>query len=199
MTEQQELEAWRSEWTSLPDVSMFARDVVDRAAREGRSLKRRTAKEIAAVLFSSGMCLWLLLSTHGKAQVVAISVVILLFNGAWITHYFNVRAGTFAASGEGLDAFVALTRKRITADRRWNRYALRWTQILALILVPWSVWMFLGHRDKYLAEPWRALVGFGGEVVILTALFFYLGRQRARLDVNSKRFEEQLQQVDPTV
>jgi hypothetical protein len=196
MTEQQELEVWRSEWTSLPDVEMFARELVDRAAREGRSLKRRAAGEIAAVLFSSGMCVWLLVSTHGKLQVVAITVIILLFNGAWITHYFNVRAGTFAASGEGLDAFVGLTRARLSADRRWNHYALRWTQVLAAILLPWSVWMFLDHRDKYLAEPWRALVGFGGAVVILTALFIYLRSKRVKLDADTKRFEEQLHHVE---
>lgn len=198
MTADEELTTWRAEWQSLGGKEGFGKELVERAAKDARKMKRSAAGEVLGALSSSAVCVGLVVKMHGAAEVTAVTAMILLFNGAWLTHFFTVRAGTFSPEANGLDAFVELTRKRIATAIRWNRYAANWTAILSLLLVPWSVWTFLAHKEAYLAAPWRAFVGFGGWVGIMAALLVFLRWKRAKLVLEQERFEKQVAEVSLT-
>lgn len=192
MSKDEELARWQEEWQSLGDEAGLAKELVARAERDGRKLKISAAREVLGAAFAAAVSAWLVVFTKGKLEVVVVAIAIALFSGAWITHFFTVRAGTFAASGQGIEAFVALTRARMAAATRWNRYAMKWNLVLATLLVPWSVWVFIAHLDAYLAAPWRAVVGFGGWVAIMAGLMFFLRVKAKRLRAEEEAFEREL-------
>ena len=195
MTTDEELATWRTEWQSLGGSEGFGRALVERASRDARQMKWSAAKEILGAAFSTVTCGYLVHRLHGSPEVIAVTALILLFNGAWITHFFAVRAGTFEANAKGLDAFVELTRARMKGSLRWNTFGARSTLVLSAALVPWSVWMFLAHEAAYLAAPWRAFVGFGGWMAIMAGLLVFLRWKRTKLVAELDRFERQVAEV----
>lgn len=190
-----ELSTWRGEWQALGGKDDLASELVARAVKDGKRLRRSAATEVLAATISSSLCLWLIVRTHGALEVVAMTGLILLFNGAWLTHFFTLRSDLFRPSAEGIDAFVALTRKRLAAEQRWMRFARRWTAALAAAVVPWSIWVYLAHRDAYEAAPWRAVVGFGTAFVIFAGMFLYSFRKERKLRREEESFERHVAEV----
>ena len=184
-----ELERWKREWQELGGRDGLAKELAERVVKDGRRLRRGAVLEIVAAAFSTLFCSWLLVRTHGNILVVVVCCGIVLFNGVWVTRMLTLRQGSLRAAGTGLDAFTELTRRRLTDDLKWNAFGRRSTLALALFLLPWSVWMFFSHYDKYMAAPWRAIVGFGTVVVILGGLFAYQRHKTRALEAARERFE----------
>lgn len=181
----EELDAWQAEWASLGQTESFAKAIVERAARDGRKLRLAAASEVLAVLFSMALSIGLVVRSHGALPVVVIVVIIQLFSGVWLAHYFAERRALFAAEGNDLAGFVTLTRQRLETARRWTVFARRWMQVLGLIVVPWSGWMAFVNAPVYRAEPWRAVVGFGAALVIFAGAYAWLAR-KARTTVREQ-------------
>lgn len=184
-----ELDAWRAEWRSLGATEDFTRSVAERAARDGRRMGRAAAGEVLAAALSSALCAAMIVHKHGALDVVAICAVVLVFNGAWLTHFFTSRTALFPSYGAGLDAFVALTRRRLDAELRWLGYARRWTLALAALAAPWSLWVLVAHGEAYRAAPWRAVVGFGGAALIFAGVLLTSRLKERSLRAERDRFE----------
>ncbi len=186
-----ELASWRSEWQSLGGREDLARELAERARKDGQRIRRAAALEISATAVATAFCVWFLAKSKGAPIVVALSVVILVFNGVWLTRLFTLREGTMrgVSPGEGLDAFVELTRRRIADDLRWNRFSRGATQVLATFIALWCAWAFVQGYSFYAAEPWRGVVGFGGAAAILGGLFVWQRRKAAKLETERERFE----------
>ncbi len=196
MTDDRELEGWRREWQQLGGKADFATAVAARAARDGKRMRRGAAAEVLGVVFSSSVSLWLVVRSRGALDLAVVAGIILLFNGGWLTHFFTVRGALFASSGEAASAFVALTRKRLAAERQWARFAKVWMTALGVALVPWGIWFFVAHQEGYRAAPWRAVVGFGGAAAIFAGGFLWMVRKEKRLGSEAERFERQVADVD---
>lgn len=194
-TSDAELLSWREEWQSLGGQEDFAAELVARAAKDGRRMRRAAAAEVLAAAFSSGLSAWLIIHTEAAIEVVAITAFVLVFNGAWLTHFFLLRAQLFATSGQGADAFVELTRRRLATELRWVTVARKWCVVLAAIVTPWGVWTFFRHKDAYLAEPWRAIVGFGGAAVIFAFVWMQTRRKERKVRAEEMAFERHLADV----
>ncbi len=184
-----ELRQWQDEWNALGGEAGFARELVARAARDTRRLWLSSFLEVLAAALSSAFSLSGVIWSHGQPTIVAMTAIILVFNGVWLTRMFSLREGTYRGASSGVDDYVALTRKRLDGDIAFSRFARRATSVLAVLLTPWGVWMFLTHRDAYVAEPWRAVVGFGGVLAILTFIFLSQSRSRKRKVAERARFE----------
>lgn len=191
-----ELSAWRAEWQTLGAGEEYAAKLVARASRDGRRLWRAALGEVLGVVFSTTLCLILAVRSHGAIEVVALTGLVLVFNGAWLTYFFTLREGTFRASGEGTEAYVALTRRRLATDRQWIRYGRRWTVVLCALLLPWSVRFAFVHRALYRADPWRAAVGFGGVAVILGGLALWLRYKARKAEEQEALFEREIARAD---
>lgn len=173
----EELLGWQAEWATLGGNESFAATMVERAARDGRKLRLSAAGEVLAAVFSMVVSMGVVVRTHGALPVVAIVVVIQVFTGAWLAHFFDSRRTLFDGEGRDTAGFVALTRERLEASRRWTLFGRRWMQILGAIVVPWCVWMGAANAAMYRAEPWRAVVGFGGALVIFVGAYAWLGHK----------------------
>lgn len=184
-----ELERWKREWQELGGRDGLAKELAERVVKDGRRLRRGAALEIAAAAFSTAICAWLLVRTHGDLLVVTVCSAILIFNGVWVTRMLTLRQGSLRAVGTGLDAFLDLTRRRLADDLKWIAFGRRSTVVLALFLAPWAVWMFVSHYERYRAEPWRGFVGFGVAAAILIGLFVYQGRKLRALEADRERLE----------
>ncbi len=187
--EERELEAWRGQWQALGNTEDRAEMLVAHAARDGRRMRRDALGEVLGVVVSSSLCFWLVVRSGGAAPVVAVAAIILLFNGAWLAHYVSLRVGLFASHGEGVDVFVALTRKRLATELQWMRFARRWTFVLCGALVPALVWLVVARWERYLQEPWRAVVGFGVAGAIIVSVLLWMGHKARKLRAEQDRFE----------
>lgn len=189
MNEENELETWRGEWQSLGGREGLTRELAARVAKDGRRIKRSVATEVTAAAFSSSVSIWMAITSHGAHVIVALCAGIFLFNGVWLTRLFTLREGESSGLGDGLDAFVERTRRRLQDDLRWNTFARRAAIALGVATVPWSAWMLVVGWSVYRAEPWRAGVGFGGIVVILGFVFAWLRSKRTAIAAERERFE----------
>jgi hypothetical protein len=194
--EDEELGRWRAEWQALGGKDDLATKLVARAVSDGRRLRRNAAVEVLASACVISFFVWRVLRSHGSPQDVVLTALISLFIGAWLTHFFTVRADLFGSSAEGVEAFIALTRRRLGAELKWARAARRWTLALSVLLLPWEVWMFLAHQDFYAAAPWRAVVGFGGIAVILACVYVGTLRKERKLRAEEEAFERNVTDVE---
>jgi hypothetical protein len=192
MTDDEELSQWRDEWQTAAEPTDFARGLPERVARDGRRLRRSAWAEALAVTFSTSVCGWMMVRTHGAPVVVALSGFILFFNGAHLTQFFQARANLYRACGEATGDYIALTRKRLDAEMQSVRFTLRWIKIIAAFCLPWSVWMFVAHAAVYRAEPWRGFVGFGSAAAILATVTLLTRKRARRLERETSLFEAEL-------
>ncbi len=188
--EERELAGWQAEWSEIADLPAFERAIGARAFRDRRRLFVAAAGEVGGAIFGIAVIAWLVARSHGSAFILSVAIPLLVFFGAWLARFFEARRGLFRAPGQTVAAFVDLTRKRLTTEIEWMRFARRSTTLLAVAAVFWAVWAFVKHFDQYAAEPWRAVVGFGGVVVILAGLAWWIPRKHARLTGELARFEE---------
>ncbi|MFO0741050.1 MAG: hypothetical protein U0270_34445 [Labilithrix sp.] len=182
--EEKELEMWREEWQSLGGREGMMNELVAQAKRDATRIRRSKLTEVGAGVLACSVGLWFAMG--GKPVAIVLCAGLFLFNGIWLTRLFTLRA---EEQGTPLDDFVALRRKRLELDLKWNTFARRATIGLGLALVPWAAWMAWTGRAFYAAEPWRAAVGFGGIVVILAGVLYALAEARSKIGTERERFE----------
>lgn len=187
MTEEKELEMWREEWQSLGGREGLMRDLAVQAKKDARRILASKVFEVVGASIAAAVAIWFTIRTHGRPVAVAMCAGIFLFNGIWLTRLFTLRA---EEEGTATDDFVALRRKRLELDIRWNLFARRSTIGLAIAVTPWCIWMAREGWDVYRAEPWRAVIGFGGIVFILAVVHFGLTKKASRLSAERSRFED---------
>jgi hypothetical protein len=184
-----ELASWRGEWKTLGEHQELAVELVARAAKDRRRMRNAAAREVLGAAFSTAFCLWMLVRSRGTVEIVAVCALVLAFNGAWLTQFFMVRVDLFATSGEGLEDFLALTRRRLATELRWARIARRWLLALCVLTLPWAVWMFVAHQAAYAAAPWRGVIGFGGAAAIFAGVYVWTRWKERALSVEAEAFE----------
>ena len=194
----EELNGWRSEWQRLGHTGGTAGELVRRAARDLRRMRAAAMAEVLGAACSTAISIWLVVRSHGALDVVSIAAAVMMFNGAWLTHYFSVRQGVLSPSAGSTREYVELTRKRLHVEQGWNHAARRWTMALTLVVIPWCVWAFSRHFEAYRAAPWRGLVGFGTVLVIFAGLFAFMHRRRAMLRKKLDTFERQVEDLELT-
>jgi hypothetical protein len=193
-----ELAGWQREWQTMGGDDELKREVLlRRVRRDGARMRLAAAGEILAAAASSAFCIWLVVKSGGAILTVALAAGVLFFNGAWLMRFFTTRQDLFggravADLGGGLDAFVELTRRRFAAELGWTRFVRRCTIVLAVASFPWCLAMAVNGWAFYRAEPWRAVVGFGGVAVIFAGLFSWSRRKERRLREESARFDASL-------
>ncbi len=189
MTEERELEGWKNEWQALGGRDSLATELAARVERDARRIRRAVAVEIAASVFAVSVTVWGVVRTRGDVRVAVACAAILVFTGVWISQLTALRLPSLRQHGTGLDAFVELTRRRLTDELRWVSFADRAMLVLGVLLVPWSVWMFFSHAARYAAEPWRAFVGFGTAALVFVLAWVKSRRRRRAVTAERDRFE----------
>lgn len=184
-----ELETWRSEWQAMGGRSGLVAELSARVARDGARIRRGLAAEIAGGLFAVGLATALVVRMHGEPVTAVVCAAVLVFTGVWTTRVLTLRHGSLRATAEGLDTFVALTRRRLDDDLRWAAFGTRAMQIFAALLVPWAAWALVARWPMYSAEPWRAVVGFGTAAAILVFSLLKYRVKRRTLVEERARFE----------
>ncbi len=102
------------------------------------------------------------------------------FAALWMGYLTHVRRGTWSAAGHDARTFVALTRARREADLRWFRFGRAITAVMLLFVAAWAPFVLRARWERYAAEPWRAVVGFGGALLIGVGVMVYQTRRIGR-------------------
>jgi hypothetical protein len=184
-----ELEGWQEEWQALGGREGLARSLAERVQRDGRRLRRELVVEMAAAAGSTALCVWLLVDSQGKPVVAVACASVLLFTGVWVTRLLTLKQGSARADGNGLDAFIELTRRRLADDVKWHGFRRRCLPILTLLLVPWLIWAISERALLYGEKPWLAALELGALVALLGWSFVHLPRKVRALEAARDRFE----------
>lgn len=187
MTEERELEAWRSEWQALGGREELARELAERAKRGAAKQRRAVMMEVVASVVANASFLRMAITSRGAPVITALCAGAFFFSGIWLSKLFAIFGPKDGATS--VDGYVDVLRAQLDKDARWNDFARRATAALGLAIVPWSLWKVAADWQLYRAEPWRFVVGFGGVVVILAGLLFASTKKRARLAEERERFE----------
>lgn len=186
MTEEQELDRWREEWQGLGGRAELTKELAAQAVKDTRRVRLAVVGEVVAAALTSAFGLWSAIGSHGRPAAVVLCAGLFLFNGVWLTRLFTLRGQD---EGAALDDFVARRRQHLDRDLAWNRFARKATIALGVAIAPYAAWIAWAQQAFYRAEPWRAVVGFGGIVVILAALLLFLAKKRAKILEERERFE----------
>jgi len=89
-----------------------------------------------------------------------------VFAALWMGCLTHALRGTWSAAGADARTFVALTRARRAAEHRWFRFSRAITAAMLLFVVGWAPFVLRARWERYAAEPWRAVVGFGVALLI---------------------------------
>jgi hypothetical protein len=184
-----ELEGWQQDWQSLGGREDLARSLAERVQRDGRRIRRELIVEMAAAAGSTALCVWLLVDSRGKPVVAVACAGVLLFTGVWVTRLLTLKQGSSRAEGSGLDAFIELTRRRLTDDVKWHTFRRRALDVLVPLTLLWTVWAFSHRQALYRARPWLGAVELSALVALLVWSFVHLRRKVRALEAARDRFE----------
>ena len=184
-----ELERWKQQWHALGGREDLARSLAERVARDGQKIRRELGLEVAAAAASTAICVWLLVDSRGKPVVAVACAGVLLFTGVWVTRLLTLKRASAGAEVTGLDAFIQLTRQRLTDEIKWQTFRRRSLNVMTVLVVPWTVWAFLHRYALYRSDPWLGAAELGLLFGTLIALFFHLPRKLRGLEASLQRFD----------
>ena len=114
-----------------------------------------------------------------SAAVLAIAAGSFAFSVVYLARLYQARRGTWRSLGKDTRAALALTLARRRADVTWYGFLRVAIVAFGVAAAAWTPFMLSTYRDIYAAEPWRAVVGFGGASLTLGILYV---RAQRRLD-----------------
>jgi hypothetical protein len=159
--------------------------IVARASATARRQALAVAFEVAAAVFVTAF--YVHAALRGAPPVIlAIGAASSVLMAVWLGYLFHVRRATWRAPAESVVEHVRLAQRRRHADVRWHLFVQRAAVVFGLVVVAWTPFVLQAGREEYLAEPWRAVVGFGGIAVILGGVAWHNRRkfQHARREAD---------------
>jgi hypothetical protein len=158
-------------------------------------VRRETWKQRRAYLGEALACVFLIgfyVVMMGRLRAtwfVVMASANFVFAALWMGYLTHTLRGTWSAAGADARTFVALTRARRAAEHRWFRFSRAITAAMLLFVVGWAPFVLQARWERYAAEPWRAVVGFGVALLIGVAAMVHqtrrlerAGRELAALD-----------------
>ena len=178
MTEDLELEAWRSDWSSLAEAPP-PEELIAQVRTQSRKQLRAAAGEVGASLFLIVVSVLLILR-QPIAPVVAFAMAMCLYVGVWLTYFFMLRVGSWGRAGSTVREYVERSRRLHSIEVQWARFARACLVALIALFLAWAPWLISAKLQLYRAAPWRGVVGFGIASCIF-ALAFIANRRKLRL------------------
>lgn len=184
-----ELERWREDWQGVADAPPA--DLIDRVRTLSRKQTRAAIGEVGASIFLVVVSAWLALRVP-IAPVLALSGALLIYVGVWLTYFFTIRVGTWGAAGASVREWVERSRRLHRVDVQWARFSNACIIALAGLILVWAPWLVAARWERYRAEPWRGVVGFGTASLILVATWLWNRRKLARAIAAREELEEKV-------
>lgn len=189
MTEDQELEGWRSDWSSVAAAAP-PEELVSHVRKRAKRQLRDAVGEALASLFVVATSAYFVVR-HPIAPLVAFAMAMCLYVGVWLTYFFMIRIGSWGAAGATVRDYLARSRRLHDIELRWARFARACMIVLAIFLLGWSPWLVLNKWELYRQAPWRGVVGFGIAACILALVWMSNRRKLQALVAERARFAEQ--------
>lgn len=171
--------AWRAEGISPAEAT----------ARAARLVAR--ARVAVAVEWIAGLLVVAFWAIQIARRPVAITWVMgvgsVVFVVVWLgVLHLIIRV---PAAGTTARAFLEAAAEQARREARWFAFVRRSVAAFAVFLAPCAAWKFTIDRDFYAAEPWRAVVGFGGVGVLTSLLWVFSGLRRRSALAAAARLE----------
>jgi hypothetical protein len=186
MTEQQDtLEGlWKDHDASTPDPAWVARTHRRRRRAQALGVFGEAAGGASAV----AVAVWFVARAPTPQTIALLAIVALVVAASWASTWRAVRAlrrGREVTTGDHLAGLLSDARVTLAERRRYGKLVL----LSAALIAPWALFVLATRFDLYAAEPWRALVGFGGIAVILFALRWTIRAKIEELEDEIARLE----------
>lgn len=141
------------------------------------------------------LCGWMV-RRFAIAPILAIAGALLIYVGVWLTYFFTIRVGSWEHAGASVREWVERSRRLHRIEVQWARFSRGCMIALAGLLVVWSPWLIAARWERYRAEPWRGVVGFGTAFLILAAVFVWNRQKLARALAAQEELEARVRAED---
>lgn len=174
------------EWAGLVDLWQRS-DPPPSFEKLAKRVRAETRKQVLAYVVEAVVSLWLFITYIRQVKSgllpaeLAAALFSMLFAVFWMVMLTRNMKGTWLASAESTDAFLKVSTSRREAQVRWYRFVRKCLIGFASFVLVWGPWMLVEHWARYKAEPWRAIVGFGGIFSILLLIEISLRYSLRRL------------------
>lgn len=170
-----ELEAWRREWQSAPDVSpALHRQLRKKVERQSLFMRLALAGEILTTILIGGATTWRAVQSPQPDVVVLAAMTWVFFAAAWI---FRLRLdrGKWSPAGQDAAAFLDLSIWRCRGQRTALRFAMCLFVVELIFCLGWiyrrippprpsvSAWLLFSSHSIDIV--WAATAAFFGFVV----------------------------------
>lgn len=178
-----EWQQWRDDYLapagSTPAAAPDAAALAAQVARDTRRLWLGFAGEIAGALFV--VVFWaVIVAREPLPALLPMASVSVAGVVGWVGWLLYTYRGQWRPVGDTVRAHLAATLARRQAEARWFAFAQAWTALMGLAVAAWAPVIVRARWERYSAEPWRAVVGFGVAFAILAGCLVYYGRRRTR-------------------
>ncbi len=189
MSRDDEWAAWARDFQDSGDSAPAPEEMLSAARRATRRQWFGYALELLA---SVGLVAFyvVMMRRQRATWFVAMASANFVFAALWMGYLTHVRRGTWSAAGSDVRTFAALTRARRVADLRWLRFARVTTAVVLLFVAGWMPFVLRARWALYSAEPWRAVVGFGGAALIGIAVLVAQTRKLERAERDLARLDD---------
>ncbi len=188
MSRDDEWAAWARDFRDGGDTAPAPEQMLAAARRETRRGWLGYALEllgsVGLVVFYVVMMRW-----QRGTWFVAMASANFVFVALWMGYLTHVRRGTWSAAGSDVRTFAALARARRVADVRWLRFSRVTTAVMLLFVAGWMPFVLRARWDRYSAEPWRAVVGFGVAAIIGVGVLVAQTRKLERAERDLARLD----------
>jgi xanthosine utilization system XapX-like protein len=180
-----ELQKWQSEWQTEVASAERLETIARYAAACAQRHRHQAIKSWVAGAFVTAVMAGVLVRSQGAPYVVAIAAVLLLYVGAEVAHA-AVLLRTRSMGNLAFAEFALITRKGFEQERAFLTFRSRSAVVLALIIMPWLVWVAFVRHEVIEREPWRGTLSLA---IVVLALAWGAIRTRTRRQVLTR--EEQ--------
>lgn len=139
-----------------------------------------TLLEALGGLLGVGVALYFAVS-NPKPAVIALAVFITLFMGTSFAFTVWNRRTLREGLPDDTRSFLETLRRRLEVEERLLSAGRVSFWVVTLFVAVWTPWMIGENWSAYAAEPWRAVVGVGGMLVIFAGVAVTMRRRRDKL------------------
>lgn len=177
--------AWARDFGGDAEGAPSPAAVLARVRRETWKQRRAYALEVLACVFLVGFYV-AMMGRQRATWFVVMASANFAFAALWLGYLTHTLRGTWSAAAADARSFLALARARRAAEHRWFRFSRGITAAMLVFVAAWAPFVLRARWERYAAEPWRAVVGFGGALAIGVAALVYQGR---RIDRAARELE----------
>lgn len=126
----------------------------------------------------------------GQLSIQALGLILFVFGLFNTTYEYKLRQKKINEMPSQTGEFIKILKQNNATQLKNVKTQKMIVVILGIIITGWASWHMLLHEQLYRANPWSALLSFGGIIAILVGVFVHVHLQGKKLKKEAIRLNE---------